>query len=64
MKKSIQTYEEFIGDLETRNIKQAAEDEAKKDGSIIVGDEDTVDKSRHYDDENDGADSQNRSVIR
>lgn len=64
MKKVIQTYEEFIGDLETRNIKKAAEDEAEKDGSEVIPDEDTVDKSRNYDDENDGADSQNRSVIR
>jgi hypothetical protein len=62
--KHLKTFEDYIGSKQVQNIKNAAEDEAKKDGSIIVGDEDTVDKSRHYDDENDGADSQNRSVIR
>lgn len=62
MKKPLKTYEEFIGDVETRNLRAAADDEEEKDGDIIVGDLDT-DPDRDYDDDDDGTALPNNSLL-
>jgi hypothetical protein len=62
MKRPIKTYEEFIGDVETRNLRAAADSEEEKDGDVIVGDIDT-DPTRNYDDEDDGSDTVSRNLL-
>ncbi len=51
MKKHLQTFEEFIGDLETKNIKKLAIDQEKKDGDEIYVDGDMNDPETEVDDE-------------
>ena len=40
MKKHLQTFEEFIGDLETKNLRKLAIDQEEKDGDEIFVDPD------------------------
>jgi len=53
MKKHLHTFEEFIGDEETGNLKQKAIDQEKKDGDQIYVDSDMNDPDTEMGDEDD-----------
>ena len=53
MKKHLHTFEEFIGDEETDNLKQKAIDQEKKDGDQIYVNSDMNDPDTEMGDEDD-----------
>lgn len=51
MKKHLQTFEEFFGDLETKNLRKKAIDQEEKDGDEIYVDGDMNNPGTEIEDE-------------
>ena len=63
MKKRVKAFEDFIGDLSVKRLRNEVEDGEKKDGSEVFLDPDMEDPSREYDQEDDGSDALNQSPL-